>query len=87
MTTTLTKPVRRRTNDSITIRDRSKWRPVVITLYPAGYMGLRLAGTRREETIAIEAIYERAVIGRVQRERVEKINAKKRGCKIKRARF
>lgn len=78
MTTTLHKPVKRRTNEAVTIRDRSKWRKLVVTLYPAGHMGLRLEGTRREETILLECVYEQAVRSRVLRERMVKINAKRR---------
>lgn len=79
MTTTLKKPVTRRTGENVTVRDRSKWRKIVVTLYPAGFIGLRLEKTRREETITLEAVYERAIMSRVARERMEKLNAKKNG--------
>lgn len=87
MTTTLTRPLKRRTGENVTVRDRSKYRKIVVTLYPAGYMGLRLEGTRKEETITLEGCYEYAVIGRIRRERMEKINAKKQGFKAKRGRL
>lgn len=77
MTTTLHKPVKRRTNDGTTIRDKSKWRKIVVTLYPAGFIGLRLEGCRREETLPLECVYERAVKSRVLREHMERVNAKK----------
>jgi hypothetical protein len=70
MTTTLHKPVKRRTNE--VRRDRGKLRAVIVTLYPAGHIGLRLQGTRHEETIPIEAVYERAVKMRLAFEQAER---------------
>jgi hypothetical protein len=70
MTTTLSKPVKRRSNE--VRRDRGKYRAIIVTLYPAGYIGLRLQGTRREETIPIEAAYERAVKMRLALEKAER---------------
>lgn len=77
MTTVLKKPVRRKTVQEI--RDRSKYRAMIVTLYPGGFMGIRLAKTRREETIPIENVYESAVKARVSRERMEKMNEKRKG--------
>jgi hypothetical protein len=51
MTTTLDKPVTRRTNE---VRpDRGRRRAVIVTRYPTGHVGLRSQGTRREEAIPI----------------------------------
>jgi hypothetical protein len=74
MTTTLHKPVKRRTNE--VRRDRSKMRPIIITLYPAGHLGLRLEGTRREETIPMQAIFERAVKMRIAAEATARLQKK-----------
>ncbi len=68
--TALTKPVTRRTENEI--RDRGKRRPLVITLYLGGVIGLRPAKTRQEEIIGIEAVYDLAVKMRVAQERREK---------------
>lgn len=75
MTTQLTKPVKRRSNEMR--RDRGKYRAIVITVYPAGFIGLRLEGTRTEETIPIEAAYERAIKMRLASEQLEKARARK----------
>ena len=72
--TPLTKPVRRKTNEYR--RDRSKLRAIIVSIYPAGYMGLRLEGTQREETIPIQAAYERAVKMRLAAEDQEKLKRK-----------
>jgi len=74
--TSLTKPITRRTDNEI--RDGSRRRPLVITLYPGGIVGLRPSKTRREEIITIEAIYSLAVKQRVAKERAEKKAARKR---------
>lgn len=68
--TDLNKPVRRRS--AATFRDRSKRRRIVVTLYPAGFIGLRLERCRREETISLEGVYEAAVKSRVAHERAQK---------------
>ena len=68
--TRLTKPVTRRTEN--TIRDRGKRRELVITLYPGGVIGLRPSKTRHEEILTVEAAYDLAVKQRVTRERAEK---------------
>jgi hypothetical protein len=70
MTTVLHKPVKRRSNEIC--RDRGKFRHIIVTLYPAGHIGLRLQGTRREETIPIEAVYERSVKMRLAMEQAER---------------
>jgi hypothetical protein len=48
--------------------DRSKYRRIVVTLYPAGFIGLRLEKCRREETLSIRGAYETAVHTRVMHE-------------------
>jgi hypothetical protein len=50
-----------------------------VTLYPAGYMGLRLEGMRREENLPIEVAWERAVKMRLGAEATERL--KKNGAK------
>lgn len=74
MTTTLNKAVKRKTHE--VRRDRSKIRNLVITLYPAGHIGLRLEGTRSEETIPMQAVYERAVKMRLAAEAQAKLQKK-----------
>lgn len=70
MTTKCTKPVKRVSGE--VYRDRSKYRNIVVTIYPAGFLGLRLQGTRREETLPIVTAYEQAVKARVALERMQK---------------
>ena len=67
--TPLRKPVRRRSEELV--RDRSKYRRVVVTLYPAGFIGLRLEKCRHEETLSIRGAYETAVQTRVMRAKAE----------------
>jgi hypothetical protein len=43
-----------------------------VTLYPAGFIGLRLEKCRHEETLSIRAAYETAVQTRVMRKRAER---------------
>ena len=82
MATKLTKAVRRVSlNDQV--RDRSKYRPLIVTIYPGspkdgGYIGIRMQGTRREETILLDTVYYQAIRGRVFREKMEKAKTKKR---------
>jgi hypothetical protein len=73
--TPLTRKVTRRSSE--TYRDRSKLRRIVITLYPTGFIGLRLEKTRQEETLSLPAAYEMAVRARVAFERPRK--AKRKG--------
>jgi len=74
MATMLRKPVKRKTNERR--YDRGKSRAIIVTLYPAGYMGLRLEGTRREETLPIEVAWERAVKMRVVAEATDRLKKK-----------
>jgi len=80
MTTPLHKSIKRRSNELR--RERGELRAIIVTLYPAGYIGLRLHGTRREETIPIEAVYERAVKMRLAMEQPER--GKKREARRRR---
>lgn len=79
MTTKLAKKVSRVSLD--TVRDGSKRRALVITLYPTGDIGLRPQGTRREELYPLEAVYHAAVKARVAAARAAKVAAKKKGGK------
>lgn len=73
--TPLTRKVTRRSAE--TYRDRSKLRRIVVTLYPAGHIGLRLEKARAEETLSLHLAYETAVRARVAFERARK--AKRKG--------
>lgn len=79
MTTRLNKVIARKTD--VRIRDRSKYRAIVVSLHPAAddksYIGLRLEKCRQVETVPIDAVYSLAVKMRVARERAEKKAAKK----------
>lgn len=78
--TDLNKPVRRRSFELK--RDAGKMRRIVVTLYPAGFLGLRLEKTRREEVLPLQAAYDVAVKMRVASEKSKKAaerKAKKEG--------
>jgi hypothetical protein len=81
--TPLKKAVRRRSEELY--RDRSTNRRIVVTLYPAGFIGLRLEKCRHEETLSLRAAYETAVKTRVMRERTERHKTKP--CLAKRGRI
>ena len=66
-------------------RDRSTFRRIVVTLHPAGYIGLRLEKCRHEETLSIRAAYETAVKTRVMHERTKRY--KNKPCLAKRGRL
>lgn len=72
--TPLKKAVTRRSDQLY--RDGSKRRRIVVTLYPAGFIGLRLEKCRREETLSIRAAYETAVLTRVMRKYAERRKGK-----------
>lgn len=74
MTTKLTRPVRRKTAQ--TVRDTGKQRRIVVTLYPGGTIGLRLERTRREEVITVEAVYWNALTARMASEHKQRRNKK-----------
>jgi hypothetical protein len=80
--TPLKKAVTRRSEDLV--RDRSKFRRIVVTLHPAGFIGLRLEKCRHQETLSIRAAFETAVQTRVMHERAERQKGKK--CLVKRGR-
>jgi hypothetical protein len=77
MTTKLNKRVSRVSGE--VVRDGSKFRQLVVTLYPSGDIGLRPQGTRREERFPLEGVYHLAVKARVAAQRAEKLKAKKKG--------
>lgn len=66
-------------------RDRSTFRRIVVTLYPAGFIGLRLEKCRHEETLSLRAAYEIAVKLRIMRDRSERYKTKP--CLAKRGRI
>ncbi|HEX3417892.1 MAG TPA: hypothetical protein VHT21_16030 [Stellaceae bacterium] len=81
--TPLKKAVTRRSEELM--RDRSKFRRIIVTLYPAGFIGLRLEKCRRQETLSMRGAYEAAVQTRVMRERAERQKGKT--CLVKRGRL
>jgi len=81
--TPLKKAVTRRSEELM--RDRSKYRRIVVTLYPAGFIGLRLEKCRREETLSIRGAYETTVQTRVMREHAGRRQGKP--CRVKRGRL
>jgi hypothetical protein len=81
--TPLKKAVTRRSEERM--RDRSKLRRIVLMLYPARFIGLRLEKCRREETLPMRAAFETAVQTRVMRELAERRKGKK--CLAKRGRL
>ena len=81
--TPLKKAVTRRSEELM--RDRSKYRRIVVTLHPAGFIGVRLEKCRRLETLSLRAAYETAVQTRVMRERAERRKGKP--CLAKRGRL
>ena len=80
--TPLKKAVRRRSE--ALYRDRSKFRRIVVTLYPAGFIGLRLEKCRHEETLSIGAAFEVAVHTRVMRQQAERRKGKPRFARRRR---
>jgi hypothetical protein len=80
--TPLKKSVTRRSEEIY--RDRSKFRRIVVTLYPAGFIGLRLEKCRTEETLSIRAASETAVHSRVMRNQAER--RKDKPCLARRGR-
>ena len=81
--TPLRKAVTRRSEELY--RDRSTFRRIVVTLHPAGFIGLRLEKCRHEETLTLRAAYETAVRTRVMRARTER--QKNKPCLAKRGRL
>jgi hypothetical protein len=77
--TPLKKSVTRRSEEFY--RDRSRYRRIIVTLYPSGFIGLRLEKCRHEETLSIRAAYETAVQTRVMRQRAERSKDKPRLAK------
>lgn len=75
MTTPLNKTVKRLSHARV--RDRSKFRALVVSLHPGDFIGLRMQGCRSLETFPIDALYSIAVKARVARERALKKEARK----------
>lgn len=75
MTTIATKPVRRQT--ASTVFSSGARRPVIVSIYPDGLIGLRLHKHRREEFICADVAYKNAVVDRQRYERDVKRKAKK----------
>ncbi len=76
--TDLRKPITRRTDS--TIRDGSKPRRMVVTLYPCDIIGIRPEKTRREETTTLAAVWQMAVKLRVRTEQAERRAKRRRKC-------
>lgn len=76
MTTPLKKPVKR-ISENNRQWSAGKSRRVIVTLYQHGFIGFRLEGTRKEETLPIGNAYAYAVRSRISHERMEKAKAKK----------
>jgi hypothetical protein len=66
-------------------RDGLKFRRIVVTLYPAGFIGLRLEKCRHEEALWLRATFETAVQTRVMRKQAERRKGKP--CLAKRSRL
>jgi hypothetical protein len=81
--TPLKKAVPRRSEELM--RDRSKFCRIIVTLHPAGFIGLRLEKCRHEETLSIRAAYETAVQTRVRRKQADRRKGKP--CLAKRGRL
>jgi len=64
--TKLTRPVRRTTQVIVERR-----RPLVVTLYPRGTIGVRASRLRTEYELPLDVVYELAVRAHVARRRVE----------------
>jgi hypothetical protein len=77
--TKLNKAVTRLSEESM-VRDCGRLKPLVITIYPGGTIGLRPSKTRREEFISAAACYETAIKMRVRGERAEKKASRKKGA-------
>lgn len=59
------------------IRDRGKYRRLVITLFPNDTIGLRPEKTRKQEIVSLDSVYSLAVKQRVAAEKRDKLAAKK----------
>jgi hypothetical protein len=66
--------VTRRTTATVYSRGQ---RPVLVTIYPDGVIGLRLSKHRREEYVGASDLYRQAVTMRVAAERAAKRKAKR----------
>ena len=71
-----TRPVRRRV--AAAVFSQGAHRPVIVTIYPDGLIGLRLHRQRREEYADAASVYRQAVISRVTAERAERRKSRPR---------
>ena len=55
-----------------TVRSKGKPRPVIVTVYPDGMIGLRLLKHRKEEYMPADWAYREAVIARVNYEKAKR---------------
>ena len=87
MTTKAPRPPRKKWGDpgskvtratSAKLFSAGQHRPVIVTLYPDGIIGLRLSRYRKEEYVNAPDIYRQAVMARVAAERAAKRKGKKR---------
>jgi hypothetical protein len=63
---------------SASVFSAGKRKPVIVTLYPDGIIGLRLSRYRKEEYVDAANVYREAVVARVASERAAKRKGKKR---------
>ena len=63
MTTRLSTPVSRETIQEYRPDGGGAARPLIVTLHPGGVITLRPKGTKREVSVTIAWVYERAVMG------------------------
>jgi hypothetical protein len=56
---------------------KGRRRPVIVTVYPDGIIGLRLSKQRREEYVDAASTYRGAVVQRVANEKAAKKKARK----------
>ena len=68
--TNLNKPVKR------VSKSRVQQRPIVVTLYPGGFLGLRLKGRRREYQLGLDDLYWQAAKAEVRKKAREKAKKK-----------
>jgi hypothetical protein len=64
---------------SASVFSAGKRRPVVVSVFPDGVLGLRLLGTRREFFAFADSVYREAVISTKAAEREKRRKAKKGG--------
>lgn len=68
--TTISKPIKRET--SATVFERSKRRPIIISVEPGGLISLRLKGNRKTYSLDLESLYDQAVKKSLRAEKLAK---------------